>query len=308
MINCQEAEDLFSRFLDKRLDASETSAIKQHLSLCPKCRQNLELMQDALKLFQKAEGAEQTAPVGLLARVLGRINADRPRSLSELFARIIRPTWPVLAVAAVVMLAFYIPRITRTSTPGVKPEGSINALNVIELQSASSGFFSKIEMCLASAGKDYRPALTLQGAPATPPSQAKVRTDLAKRLGKTQPTTISIEANTVDLLASRTQRLPVINALKSNGILGENTRGMLETRPGRQIPVGKQQVVQQENADRTKLINIFATKYLAEKKLPAEALPDVSVTATHNFARGIQAASGSGTWIQRHDGNWTQKQ
>ena len=96
-----------------------------------------------------------------------------------------------------------------------------------------------------------------------------------------------------DVKEQMIKRLPVINKLKSKGIIGENKAGLLEYRTGSRP---NQDVVQAENADRKKVYAAIAKK---------QNVPAAKVGAR----RALQIAdkARTGTWLQKPDGSWYQK-
>ena len=89
------------------------------------------------------------------------------------------------------------------------------------------------------------------------------------------------------------QRLPVINKLKSQGLVGENKAGLLEYRTGSRP---NQNVVNAENADRRQVYAAIAKK----QNVPA---------ARVGARRALQIAGRAkpGTWLQKQDGTWYKK-
>ncbi|MDF3059875.1 MAG: hypothetical protein K0R17_4090 [Rariglobus sp.] len=87
------------------------------------------------------------------------------------------------------------------------------------------------------------------------------------------------------------QRIGQIDALKTQGILGENNRGLLEVRSG-----DDQGVAAAENADRAVVYAALAKK--------TGATPDAVGKAR---AKQIAAASAKGVWVQGENGEWTKK-
>lgn len=87
------------------------------------------------------------------------------------------------------------------------------------------------------------------------------------------------------------QRVSQIDALKTQGILGENNRGYLEVRSG-----DDNGVAAAENADRAVVYAALAQKTGATSDAVGKAR-----------ARKIAAASAKGVWIQAEDGQWAKK-
>jgi len=88
-------------------------------------------------------------------------------------------------------------------------------------------------------------------------------------------------------------RIPVINELKSQGIVGEDNRGLLSYRT-EQHP--QEQVVNEENADRQTVYNAIARKQGVSTALVGS-----------RRAQQIAGNALSGTWLQDNNGKWYQK-
>lgn len=89
------------------------------------------------------------------------------------------------------------------------------------------------------------------------------------------------------------ERLPVIDSMKAQGIVGENNEGFLEYR---QAAKPKQEVVQAENEDRAAVYAAIARNQGVEPGFVGRR-------------RALQIAERAepGTWLQRPDGSWYQK-
>ncbi len=88
-------------------------------------------------------------------------------------------------------------------------------------------------------------------------------------------------------------RLPEINALKQQGIIGENNKGFLEYRTDGQI---KKTLIEAENADRLKVYEAIARKQGATVALVGA-----------RRARQIARKAPAGTWLQDESGRWYRK-
>lgn len=87
------------------------------------------------------------------------------------------------------------------------------------------------------------------------------------------------------------KRIGQIDALKTQGVLGENNRGFLEVRSG-----NDEGVAAAENADRAAVYAALAQK--------TGATPDAVGKAR---AKQIAAASAKGVWVQAENGQWAKK-
>lgn len=88
------------------------------------------------------------------------------------------------------------------------------------------------------------------------------------------------------------QRLPVINALKAKGIIGENNQGFLEFRGGRE----KADVVNAENADRALVYEAIAKNQGTTADLVGR-----------RRAIQLRELALPGEWLQNESGGWYQK-
>lgn len=94
-------------------------------------------------------------------------------------------------------------------------------------------------------------------------------------------------------IKSRTEaRLPVIDALKAKGVVGENNRGYLEFRGARE----KADVVNAENADRSELFRRIAVQQGTTADIVGR-----------RFAIKFRGLTRPGEWFQNDDGNWQKK-
>ncbi len=108
--------------------------------------------------------------------------------------------------------------------------------------------------------------------------------------------TAATVAHAQDLGAIRARmekRLPQVDALKSQGALGENNRGLLEVRAAAE---NADTIAAAENADRS-------TVYAALAKQTGSSAELVGKTR----ARQIAANSAAGVWLQRDSGEWYKK-
>lgn len=87
------------------------------------------------------------------------------------------------------------------------------------------------------------------------------------------------------------QRVGQIDALKTQGIVGENNRGFLEVRSGDDHGVSAA-----ENADRTAVYAAIAQKTGATADAVGKAR-----------AKQIAGASAKGVWVQAENGQWAKK-
>jgi hypothetical protein len=106
-VNCRQAENLISAYLDGELEGGYRAEIEAHLASCPACRQyaeELEAAQAALAgIFAAAE-----PPADLLERVMARVRsagAETPVSRQAAAFSGWRRTFAVAGLAAAVVLA-----------------------------------------------------------------------------------------------------------------------------------------------------------------------------------------------------------
>ncbi|MDI1336041.1 MAG: YdbL family protein [Lacunisphaera sp.] len=90
------------------------------------------------------------------------------------------------------------------------------------------------------------------------------------------------------------QRLPQIDALKAQEVLGENNRGLLEER--KSGTPGASTIVSDENRDRGAVYALLAAQTGATPESVARAR-----------AKQIAANSRPGVWVQDESGQWIRK-
>lgn len=88
-------------------------------------------------------------------------------------------------------------------------------------------------------------------------------------------------------------RVPQINALKNQGVIGENNRGLLEYRGASQPNKG---LVAAENKDRKAVYSAIARQQGIDAGLVGQ-----------RRARQLADIGGAGWWFQKPDGSWYKK-
>ena len=105
---------------------------------------------------------------------------------------------------------------------------------------------------------------------------------------------VATAAEDLDAVKARMeQRLPLLDELKAKGVIGENSRGMMELRGG---DVDAGDAVAAENRDR----GIVYAEIARKTRTSVEQVARVR-------ARQISAASAPGVWLQKEDGTWYKK-
>ena len=89
------------------------------------------------------------------------------------------------------------------------------------------------------------------------------------------------------------ERLPVITALKAEGVIGENNKGYLEVIGGNQA---KKNVINAENSDRKQVYTAIAKQQGTSVDLVGK-----------RRAKQIAKKAKPGQWIQDQSGKWYQK-
>jgi uncharacterized protein YdbL (DUF1318 family) len=104
-------------------------------------------------------------------------------------------------------------------------------------------------------------------------------------------TVTAFAESAADIRHRMEQRLPQIDALKSQEIVGENNRGLLEERKP-----GAGSTVTEENRDREAVYTLIAKETGASADSVGRAR-----------AKQIAANSRAGVWVQDEAGNWKKK-
>jgi uncharacterized protein YdbL (DUF1318 family) len=106
--------------------------------------------------------------------------------------------------------------------------------------------------------------------------------------------TVAVRAEDLGAVRARMEkRIPQIDALKTQGALGENNRGFLEVRAA---AADADSVSAAENTDRTAVYAALAAKTGSTSDAVGKAR-----------ARQIAGNSAAGVWLQRENGEWYKK-
>ena len=100
-------------------------------------------------------------------------------------------------------------------------------------------------------------------------------------------------AGSAEIKARMKERLPVINALKAEGVIGENNKGYLEVIGGNQA---KKDVITAENSDRKQVYTPIAKQQGTSVDLVGK-----------RRAKQIAKKAKPGQWIQDQSNKWYQK-
>ena len=96
-----------------------------------------------------------------------------------------------------------------------------------------------------------------------------------------------------DIKERMRQRLPAINALKDQGVIGEDSQGYLQFRGSDQ---SQKDLLAAENQDRRAVYQAIANKEGAQPGLVGQ-----------RRAQQIEEIGKAGHWFQKPDGTWQQK-
>jgi len=100
-------------------------------------------------------------------------------------------------------------------------------------------------------------------------------------------------AGAADIKERMRQRLPAINALKDQGVIGEDSQGYLQIRGSDQSQKG---LLAAENQDRRAVYQAIANKEGVQPGLVGQ-----------RRAQQIEEIGKAGHWFQKPDGTWRQK-
>jgi uncharacterized protein YdbL (DUF1318 family) len=104
---------------------------------------------------------------------------------------------------------------------------------------------------------------------------------------------VTVPAYSASIKDRMVSRIPAINALKDQGVLGENNKGLLEYRSSNKAQPG---LVAGENKDRTAVYAAIGKKQNVSATLVAQ-----------RRAKMIANNGKSGHWFQKADGAWYKK-
>jgi uncharacterized protein YdbL (DUF1318 family) len=107
------------------------------------------------------------------------------------------------------------------------------------------------------------------------------------------------------IIASRRERHPALERWKSQGVVGETNRALVEARDLQQVAdlrqrAEVQRLLREENADREQLFREIA----AAEGVDLSQLPRIQQT----YADTLRRVALPGQWVQMPDGSWVRKQ
>jgi anti-sigma factor (TIGR02949 family) len=121
-VTCHEARQRFEDLLHNRVSAEESQALRQHLSECPRCPEELDSAGLAASLI-RYRASEHRAPDHLRELILRNIR--RQRSLAGRLRHVLQGLWttpPALcATTAILVLALALPLYHRWMLPPAPP-------------------------------------------------------------------------------------------------------------------------------------------------------------------------------------------
>ena len=100
-------------------------------------------------------------------------------------------------------------------------------------------------------------------------------------------------SGTAELKQQMLARVPEINALKNQGVIGENNQGLLEFRGSSQPNKG---LIAAENKDRKAVYNAIAKQQGID-----------AARVGQRRAKQLAAKGSAGQWFQKPDGSWYKK-
>lgn len=101
-MDCMQAQENLSPFLDGELNDAEHAAIKEHLGSCARCRQEFASIEEVVKMLQDLSLKEIEAPAQIKAGVLAGI--EKLETAQKQTAQVPRRKWLIPAAGAAAVL------------------------------------------------------------------------------------------------------------------------------------------------------------------------------------------------------------
>lgn len=76
-MNCNEARDLFSPWIDNEIDNTERLLLKEHLQICPACAKELEAWKDISQSLRQLSFESLTAPAGFSNSLMQKLEKEK---------------------------------------------------------------------------------------------------------------------------------------------------------------------------------------------------------------------------------------
>ena len=104
----------------------------------------------------------------------------------------------------------------------------------------------------------------------------------------------SVAVNAEGIKDRLAKRLPAINKMKEEGLIGENNKGYLEAK--KELTKENRKIVEAENSDRKKIY-----------EMPAKKTGQTVEVISTRRALQIAEKTKPGLWLQKADGTWYKK-
>ena len=135
-MNCEETGLQLSEFLDRTLDGDYLRNVREHLTGCPRCSEELAGLAECRRLVSSLPVVEP--PVELVTRIMADVReaAHRPGILERLFPPV-RLKMPLQA-AAVVLIGILSVYLYQKDDPGNLPQTPVTPESVLSVQQEST--------------------------------------------------------------------------------------------------------------------------------------------------------------------------
>ena len=332
-MNCKKIERLLVLYLDDVISEKDKKKIEKHFQECINCRKTFEDFKKIKNII--LELPVEQPPQELITKIQTKLNEVEQEKYFVFIP--IRILVPVTAFVFVTVCLFYfltkqkivdlpsIPEIGEKK--GIQPitiaekEEKPNVLPTIpkptkvaeiKIDLPENDVVKIEEMLLASAKSQvdelqtrgvWEQPLRLRG----PKIQQKIIEEFKEKLDILKLTFVELTPELKEIYERRYKRYPTLKRLKTNGYIGENNTAQLSILDEEKLTAEEKKLIEEENNDRQKMLEVLAKQYIEKKKLPLQYQDKVSKKIKMLLTKIFHQLCEQGEFIQRLDGKWERK-
>ncbi|MCS7227408.1 MAG: DUF1318 domain-containing protein [Endomicrobia bacterium] len=140
-----------------------------------------------------------------------------------------------------------------------------------------------------------------------PPQEQKLVDEFSAKLTALNLSFLELTPELKEIYIRRYKRMPVLKQLKTNGYIGENNKAQLTILDEKKLTDEHRKLVEEENADRQKMIEMFVNQYMKKRKISGIYKNTVIKKATEIMTKILHSMAGPGELIQTSEGKWLKK-
>jgi anti-sigma factor RsiW len=155
MMTCQDCQKNLIDFAHGELPAAQDALVFEHVSTCPKCRQELDAQSEITASLRSIFAAELDLPTSVIAGVRQAVRQERRAWFGDTVRSLLRPVFLAPTAAAIVLIAGAITLVHNgpTSAPQISATYLVRQ-HVVHTMDSQSGDRAWNAYLLTSSNED----------------------------------------------------------------------------------------------------------------------------------------------------------